>query len=319
MDFQGGFLKQSSAKNTGSVSWTWYDKQKGTVKWTLKNLTAVKRSFVLFRNGYYFGNAYWPIYVANPEFNVKFISIKPNETIPALSSNTFEQNVALLAIINLPKAVKPLISSQTPSAPVTKIVAFVFTLNPNQTYEILEDGFSDSTPPSNARLYEVVVNSVNDYCIKYDRYHVLHWNLKKNASVAGYFPYSSTFNTVEMNFVSSEFLLNSEPPSVALFNDSIKANPCIEISRCEKFIDNAVDAIINGNISGFFNSFLEATGCFANLRPDEISKIFEKKAQELREERTAWTGATAAVSKAMKEADAKLPQPSVPDITQDEN
>ena len=315
MNFQGGFLKQSPVKNTGSVSWTWYDEQKGIVKWTLKNLTDTPRSFVLFRNGYYFGNAYWPIYVSNPEFNVKFISIKPGEAIPTLPIGIVEQNGAPLAIIDLLKGVKPLTHPDTSPALVDKIVAFVFTLAPYQVYEILEGGFSNSTPPTGAALYEVAVHSTGDYCIGYDPNQVLDWDMQTGTAMSGYLPNPSTFRTVEMIFASSAFSSGSEPPSVALFNDPISAGPCAKPnpSDCEKLVDKAVEDIMKGDVAGFLKSLLEAVGCNADAGPEALERALKEKLEELREERAARAGATAVVAKAMKEADEKLPQPSVPE------
>lgn len=58
----GGVLlsnKHVSADQGIRVSWTWYNLSTGTVKWTFRNDYTEERSFILFRNGYYFGNAFW--------------------------------------------------------------------------------------------------------------------------------------------------------------------------------------------------------------------------------------------------------------------
>jgi len=104
MKFAGGFFKKyPKIASTGTASWSWYDQGRGLVVWTLRNLTDQTRSFVLFRNGYYFGNAYWPIYEANAGFDVKFAS----ELTP-LPSGKIEENGAPLAVIDLGMPATPL-------------------------------------------------------------------------------------------------------------------------------------------------------------------------------------------------------------------
>ena len=70
--FQGGILLTEEMKISSenvNVSWSWYDQAQGTVKWSFKNNFTAVKSFLLFRNSYYFGNAFWPVYINNPQFN----------------------------------------------------------------------------------------------------------------------------------------------------------------------------------------------------------------------------------------------------------
>jgi len=125
MRFAGGFFKvYPKVAGNGTVSWSWYDQGQGVVAWTMKNLTDKTRSFVLFRNGYYFGNAYNCIYVANPGFNVKFAT----ELTP-LPSGKVEENGAPLAVIDLNEPTTPLqvkspqVITVTPTTSSSSVVA----------------------------------------------------------------------------------------------------------------------------------------------------------------------------------------------------
>jgi len=48
-----------------TVSWSVYDQSQGIVKWTFTNDGSQKESVILLRNGYYFGGAFAPVYLAN--------------------------------------------------------------------------------------------------------------------------------------------------------------------------------------------------------------------------------------------------------------
>ena len=71
----GGLIIKKQIANV-NVSWTWYDQAKGVAKWTFSNPAGITQSGILFRDTYPFGNAFWPIYEANPsDFDVHFTSI----------------------------------------------------------------------------------------------------------------------------------------------------------------------------------------------------------------------------------------------------
>ena len=42
-----------------TVDWTWYDQNQGIVSWNFSNNSNAQKTVVLYRNGYYFGNAFW--------------------------------------------------------------------------------------------------------------------------------------------------------------------------------------------------------------------------------------------------------------------
>ncbi len=95
-------------------------------------------TYVLFRNGYYFGNAFWPVYLQNAEFRTQFASsIKP------LHDEGIEENSAPLFVADFNGRY---------------IVVFLFSLNPEQKWSILEGGFSDKEMPSNYAVFDVSRN-----------------------------------------------------------------------------------------------------------------------------------------------------------------
>jgi len=282
----------------------------------MKNLSKQTRSFVLYRNGYYFGNAYWPIYVANAGFNVKFAT----ELTP-LPSGKVEENGAPIAVIDLNEPTTPLqvkspqvittAPTTTPSSPsvmptvtaggtltapatgaaastysipvfasassastaamagttttttvaVTRIVAFVFTLGPGETYQILEGGFSEEMPPSGAALYEVVEKKAGEYCIGYDPAQVVDWDMQTQTAMAGYLPNPKTFETVELSFV------DDTAPSVALFNDPIADGECPHSSpnQCEELEKKAEEAAKEGDWAAFLKYVVAVIGCYVDM------------------------------------------------------
>ena len=90
-DVVGGIILEKRIPETlseVSVSWSWHDVRNGTVEWTFKNNTSSVQSFLLLRNSYYFGNAFWPVYINNSGFNEKFaISVLPLQD-QAVGSNS---------------------------------------------------------------------------------------------------------------------------------------------------------------------------------------------------------------------------------------
>ena len=98
MKIVGGILPYKDLERkieaSGTVSWSWFNTSSGTVKWTLENNYNVTRSFVLFRNSYYFGNAFWPVYFHNPAFKVKFLT-KPE----VLKDEGTSNNSAPIAVV----------------------------------------------------------------------------------------------------------------------------------------------------------------------------------------------------------------------------
>jgi hypothetical protein len=181
-----------------TVSWTWFDQLNGTVEWTFKNNTNSVQSFLLFRNTYYFGNAFWPVYINNEGFNEKFATA----AIPLSDSGT-SNNSAPLCVAEFQDK--------------KRIVCFLFTLSPNQQWSMIEGGFSESFPPSGYSAIIANVSGSKDYCIKYDETQVTDWDSQTGTNYTGYEPNPSTFNTVTAK-VQSSF--------VSLFNDVITPGEC---------------------------------------------------------------------------------------------
>ncbi|AAT42704.1 hypothetical protein [Picrophilus oshimae] len=117
-----------------SVSYAWYNKQNGIIKWRFMNPNNKEISFILLRginynnnvsDVYPFGNAFYPVYYEN--FGVEF-ALRP---VP-LKNTGIESNSPPLAVFENPDD--------------TKFVAFLFTLAPGETYEMLEGGWNGIEP-----------------------------------------------------------------------------------------------------------------------------------------------------------------------------
>ena len=201
MKIVGGILpykdREKKVEQSGTVSWAWFNISSGTVKWTLENNYSFTKSFVLFRNSYYFGNAFWPVYLNNSGFNVKFLTIPE-----VLKDEGASKNSAPIAVVKL---------NNRP------IICFVFTLSPGQAWSILEGGFSPSTPPTEFRLFEAVFQSTDEFCIEYAESQVTDWDNQTGTSLSGYSPNPS-------NFIAA--LFTSAGPYISLFNDIIKGGKC---------------------------------------------------------------------------------------------
>ena len=148
----GGLIIKKKIANV-NVSWTWYDQAKGVVQWTFSNPAGITQSGILFRDTYPFGNAFWPIYEANPsDFDVHFTSI-----ISPLVDNGIENNTA------------PIVVFQNPDK--SMFVAFLFTLASGQSWSILEGGFSSSLTPSeygSPEFVPAVKLGINQFSISWD-------------------------------------------------------------------------------------------------------------------------------------------------------
>jgi hypothetical protein len=202
MNRTGGILPYAESKkqpdNLLKVSWSWYNQAQGTVAWTFVNGTSAVKSFLLLRNSYYFGNAFWPVYLNNKSFNVNFI-LEPSPLV----NNGIASNSAPVAVITFPGK--------------GEIVAFVFTLSTGQSWSILEGGFSVESPPSGYSLIPVTFNGTSVYCITYDKKQVSDWDLQTGTTLQGYTPNPSAFET-------ATFVCNGG--YVALFRDIINAGKC---------------------------------------------------------------------------------------------
>lgn len=205
-----------------TASWTWYDQSQGLVKWTFLNPGSSVKSVILYRSGYYFGNAFWPVYEANSEFGTQFAT----ELAP-LVDNGVENNSPPLAVIDMGG---------------NYIVAFVFTLSPGQTWSMLEGGFVDGVTPTDVTTFDVVSSQTRQMCVGYSTEQVTAWDQQTGTSLQGYSPNPSTFNVVVANVVA---------PFVSLFNDPITSGGCASSApqpKCEIYLNEAIGYLDSGNM-----------------------------------------------------------------------
>ncbi len=219
-----GKFKKVAPTNAVSVSWSWYDENNGIVQWIFKNNGDQNQSVILYRNGYYFGNAYYPVYVANPSFNTKFLNSLPEP----LKNQSLETDSPPLAVIDFNGKM---------------IVAFVFTLEPEQTWSMLEGGFSQEMPPENPTVFPVSLETVTDMCIGYSEQQILDWDIQTHTTLQGFSPNPSTIRT-------AVFLAPPEAPYISLFNDYVQTGAC-KVENCfalvqKGFSDLNIELMIRG-------------------------------------------------------------------------
>ena len=158
------------------VSWAWKDEPNGLITWTFKNSTEHTESFVLLRSGYYFGNAFYPVYINNKEFGVHFdvdnFSLYEDETPP-------------LAVVYL--SGKP-------------IVCFVYTMFPDSTFSMDEGGWTDGNVPTDYKAVPISEAGISYFSIKYNPEQVTQWNEQSTTQYEGWNPNPRAFRS--MKFVS---------------------------------------------------------------------------------------------------------------------
>jgi hypothetical protein len=225
------YTKKAQKFSTGvDISWTWYDKKNGIVSWNFVNNSYLQSSVILFRNGYYFGNAYFPIYVENG-------LTKWATTLSPLSEQGIDHNSMPLAILNFGSG--------------NRIVAFVFTLAGGQMWSVLEGGFSEKMPPDNIAIYDVSFERSGTFCIGYDQRQIIDWNRQTGTNLNGYRPNPKSIKTLELS-------VPSIAPYIKLFSgDIIKDSQCTEIESSDSSGEPAKDDIeeIIGNIIKRIKSF----------------------------------------------------------------
>ena len=124
----GGLIFKKDVQSI-DVQWKWFNEDKGIVQWTFINSSSVIQSGILFRASYPFGNAFWPIYEANREFDTKF-----TVTETPLVDQGVTNNSPPLAMIQ--------------NSDGSQFVAFIFTLLPDSSWSMLEGGFSSELTPN---------------------------------------------------------------------------------------------------------------------------------------------------------------------------
>jgi len=178
-----------------TVSWRWYDEPNGVVEYTFSNLGKSIRSAVLYRSGYYFGNAYFPVYLANEGFRTLW---SENRTL--IDKGT-QDNSAPVAVLDFSGKL---------------MAAFVFTLAPGQLWSMLEGGFQ-GTEPTDVIVYAVEFRGIEDFCVEYDREQVLDWDRQTGTTMKGYEPNPRTVRTAYYSCAANY---------VQLFDDVIAKGKC---------------------------------------------------------------------------------------------
>jgi len=212
-----------------TVSWKWYNQSQGIVEWTFTNGGRYKESVILLRNGYYFGGAFAPVYLANSTplcsscsggkgFGVSWIYTEPTqggvclvngEIPPLMDYGSPEENAPPMAPVQFPNG-------------QWLNFAFIFTLNPGQTWSMLEGGFSLAIPPQPQGVYQVSLGYTGPTCVGYDPQRVKDWDTQTGTSLQGYSPNPATFNIATVKALGA-------PYDVLPFND-----PPIQLSACSQ-------------------------------------------------------------------------------------
>ncbi len=240
-------MRRVKAQSTDvTVDWTWNNEAQGIVSWNFTNNSKDTKSVILFRNGYYFGNAFWCVYVNN---NMTYWA--QEELIP-LIDNGVDYNEMPIGIVDFGNG--------------NRIIAFIFTLAGGQKWSVLEGGFSSAMPPANAEVYEVTVEKVGKFCIGYDAQQVLDWDLQTQTTMLGYSPNPNNINTIEVTTPSGTDF-------VTLFNDTISDNTCPPSPNCLNEIEQG---FISGNLDEIVNGLYCAIGQYNIDKNRILAKIMER-------------------------------------------
>ncbi len=210
----GGIITRSTERVEVStrnlkVSWAWYNESQGLVAWTFQNTGSQQATAVLYRNSYYFGNAFWPIYVSNPAFGTAFAA-----KLEPLMEKTIQKNSPPLALIAWKQS----------DGSYKNLAAFIFTVASGQTWQMLEGGFSPATPPDGVSAYEVSMISESDFCLGYDSKQISAWDRQSHPASLGYSPNPNTFHTIQV-------LAPADAQFTPLFNDVIQQGSCESIPK----------------------------------------------------------------------------------------
>ncbi|MEM0136157.1 MAG: hypothetical protein QXU18_13190 [Thermoplasmatales archaeon] len=192
-----------------TANWSWYNKHLGLVSWNFRNNSAFQETAVLYRSGYYFGNAYFPIYLANG------VSTWGTQLSPLVNSG-IDRNTMPLGIVDFGSG--------------NRIIAFLFTLDPGESWSVLEGGFSTTSPPSNGVVFGVMFEKSGTFCVGYDPKQVTDYDRQTTSTLKGYSPNPSNVNTVEVAISSFAQFIKLFP------GDTISDNRCA--GEKEVVVDN---------------------------------------------------------------------------------
>ncbi len=198
----GGGVASGSANVT--VDWVWWNHNEGQVLWTFVNTSSQKCSVILFRDGYYFGGAFWPIYIKEG-FGLR-------TDLSALGDNLLGPYYmhAPLSVVHF--------------AGQAYIVAFIFTLDPGEAWGTVESGFTGKggqpTEPEDP-LFVVEVEpegAATSFCLQYDPQHVTDFaGTASNSGISSspaYQPNPNTFDFLPFKPVQP---ISAFEPFVALY------------------------------------------------------------------------------------------------------
>lgn len=192
-------FKHTHVASNVNVNWSWYNEKQGVVQWTFHNSDKSEHSVILLRNGYYFAGAFWPVYYENSDgrgasatnpndnFGTNFLNGK-SSIAPLTNDGVTNNNPPLgLVIFGSSSAADVSVSNSQ--------VLFIFTLAPEETWSMLEGGFSAQMTPTEISLHEVTPVVQGDFCIGYDKKRVSDWDTQTNTTLQGYNPDPSTIDT----------------------------------------------------------------------------------------------------------------------------
>ena len=229
----GGIIFPKTTKDVGSsqnvsVTWDWHDEANGIVEWNFQNNSDTQQSVILYRNSYFFGNAFWPVYEANPSFEVAWAT-----SLTPLTDNGVSNNSPPIGLVGFG-------ANQL-------IVAFVFTLGPKQDWSMIEGGYSSFFPPSGVQLYEVTLTNTGEYCIGYDPAQVTDWDTQSGTNYQGYLPNPNAFTTVAVQAPSNAPYVQLFPKDTAVIGACSPTPPTQCLQEIEQGIsDLNVQEIIDG-------------------------------------------------------------------------
>ncbi|MEM3861582.1 MAG: hypothetical protein QW203_03755 [Thermoplasmatales archaeon] len=235
-----------------TVNWTWYDESQGIVSWNFQNNSSEQKSVILYRSGYYFGNAFWPVYVNNG-MTYWATSLTP------LIDQGVANNTMPIGIIDFGGG--------------NKIIAFIFTFAPGQQWSVLEGGFSSAMQPSGQAVYELSLEKTGSFCIGYDPQQVLDWDLQTGTTMQGYSPNPNNFNTIEVTVpVGTQY--------IQLFpNDTVSDSPCPPQPNCLQEIEQGIE---QGNIDLFLEGVMCVLEQMGYSFKTVLDKFWDKIVEELK-------------------------------------
>lgn len=214
-----------------TVTWSWYDQSQGIVKWTFHNLGNVQESVILLRNGYYFGGAFWCLYIANSPplcptctgqngFGTHLLTTSElvNGQPPTLVDDGVENNAPPMVPVYFANGETSIFGKGWQ-------VLFLFTLAPGQVWSMLEGGFSTVMPPQPQGVYTVNVGYTGTMCLGYDPQRVKDWDTQTGTNLQGYTPNPRTFDNL-VTFAPEP----DAPYDVLPFEDNIYKGACTQPS-----------------------------------------------------------------------------------------